>query len=129
MGKTKKIIIALIMMIMMIAMITEPYKVYATTIDVNAYKPNIEGVDSANRATTIANSITNILAVIGTVVSVAMLIVLGIKYMIGTVQEKADYKKTMGPYLVGAVMVFSITQILKIIAYNSFSKFNSVCNR
>ena len=36
--------------------------------------------------------------------------------MIGTVQEKADYKKTMGPYLVGAVMVFSITQILKIIA-------------
>ncbi len=116
MGKTKKIIIALIMMIMMIAMITEPYKVYATTIDVNAYKPNIEGVDSANRATTIANSITNILAVIGTVVSVAMLIVLGIKYMIGTVQEKADYKKTMGPYLVGAVMVFSITQILKIIA-------------
>ena len=100
----------------MIAMITEPYKVYATTIDVNAYKPNIEGVDSANRATTIANSITNILAVIGTVVSVAMLIVLGIKYMIGTVQEKADYKKTMGPYLVGAVMVFSITQILKIIA-------------
>lgn len=116
MEKTKKIIIALIMMIMMIAMITEPYKVYATTIDVNAYKPNIEGVDSANRATTIANSITNILAVIGTVVSVAMLIVLGIKYMIGTVQEKADYKKTMGPYLVGAVMVFSITQILKIIA-------------
>lgn len=116
MEKTKKIIITLIMMIMMIAMITEPYKVYATTIDVNAYKPNIEGVDSANRATTIANSITNILAVIGTVVSVAMLIVLGIKYMIGTVQEKADYKKTMGPYLVGAVMVFSITQILKIIA-------------
>lgn len=119
MEKAKKIIIILIMMIMMImmiAMITEPYKVYATTIDVNAYKPNIEGVDSANRATTIANSITNILAVIGTVVSVAMLIVLGIKYMIGTVQEKADYKKTMGPYLVGAVMVFSITQILKIIA-------------
>lgn len=116
MEKTKKIIIALIMMIMVIAMITEPYKVYATTINVNAYKPNIEGVDSTNRATTIANSITNILAVIGTVVSVAMLIVLGIKYMIGTVQEKADYKKTMGPYLVGAVMVFSITQILKIIA-------------
>lgn len=116
MEKAKKIIIILIMMIMMIAMITEPYKVYATTIDVNAYKPNIEGVDSANRATTIANSITNILAVIGTVVSVAMLIVLGIKYMIGTVQEKADYKKTMGPYLVGAVMVFSITQIINLIA-------------
>ena len=116
MGKTKKIIIALIMMIMVIAMITEPYKVYATTINVNAYKPNIEGVDSTNRATTIANSITNILAVIGTVLSVVMLMVIGIKYMIGTVQEKADYKKTMGPYLVGAVMVFSITQILKIIA-------------
>lgn len=116
MGKTKKIIIALIMMIMVIAMITEPYKVYATTINVNAYKPNIEGVDSTNRATTIANSITNILAVIGTVLSVVMLMVIGIKYMIGTVQEKADYKKTMGPYLVGAIMVFSITQILKIIA-------------
>ena len=99
----------------MIAMITEPYKVYATTIDVNAYKPNIEGVDSANRATTIANSITNILAVIGTVVSVAMLIVLGIKYMIGTVQEKADYKKSI-KWLKeeGSQIMYMVTELGKI---------------
>ena len=35
--------------------------------------------------------------------------------MIGSVEEKAEYKKTMGPYALGAVMVFAITNILSII--------------
>lgn len=51
---------------------------------------------------------------IGLVTSILILAVLGIKYMLGSVEEKADYKKDMIPYLVGAGLLFGITSIVKI---------------
>ena len=61
------------------------------------------------------NRIVSFIQIIGVVMSVVVLVVLGIKYMMGSVEEKADYKKTMIPYLVGAFMVFSISTIPQII--------------
>lgn len=63
------------------------------------------------------NIIIGIIKTVGIVVSVLTLIILGIKYMVGSLEEKAEYKKTMIPYLVGAVMVFIIPQLVQII-YN-----------
>ena len=48
-------------------------------------------------------------------VSVIVLLVLGIKYMIGSAEEKAEYKKTMIPYLVGAVLVFGASAIAQVV--------------
>ena len=50
--------------------------------------------------------ILGILQTVGVVLSVIVLVVLGIKYMMGSAEEKAEYKKTMIPYLVGAVLIF-----------------------
>lgn len=44
---------------------------------------------------------------IGVVLSVIILIIIGIKYMIGSVEQKADYKKTMMPYLYGTLFLFA----------------------
>ena len=38
--------------------------------------------------------------------------IIGIKYIIGSVEEKADYKKTMIPYLIGVFIFFSLSQII-----------------
>ena len=88
--------------------------------DYNFYKPN----DDSSLSTKINNKaeviIGNIRA-IGTLVSVGALIVIGIKYMLGSVEEKAEYKKTMIPYLIGAFLVFGITVVPTII-YNFVSK-------
>ena len=35
--------------------------------------------------------------------------------MLGSVEERADYKKTMIPYLIGAFMVFTVSLIPQII--------------
>lgn len=61
------------------------------------------------------NSVVRIIQVIGSIVSVAVLIVLGIKYMVGSVEEKAEYKRTLMPYLVGSVLFFAIVNITGII--------------
>ena len=54
---------------------------------------------------------------VGSIASVICIIVIGIRYMVGSVEEKAQYKKTLMPYLIGAVLVFATTNILSIV-YN-----------
>ena len=63
----------------------------------------------------LGNSIITILTTVGSVLSVVVLIILGLKYMIGTVEEKAGYKKTMLPYVIGAALVFAASVIAGII--------------
>ena len=45
----------------------------------------------------LGNSIVKILTTVGIVASVIVLVVLGIKYMMGSAEEKAEYKKTLMP--------------------------------
>lgn len=61
------------------------------------------------------NNIVAIITTIGIVISVVMLVVLGIKYMLGSVEEKAEYKKTLIPYMIGASFVFAASIIVQII--------------
>ena len=64
----------------------------------------------------IGNRIIGIIQVIGSVTSVIVLIIIGIKYMVGSLEERAEYKKTMMPYIIGALFVFGITNILGIVS-------------
>lgn len=62
-----------------------------------------------------ASGLVTVIRVIGIIVMVVTLLVLGIKYMTGSITEKAEYKKSMIPYLIGAFIFFAISQILAII--------------
>lgn len=52
---------------------------------------------------------------IGIVVSIITLVIIGIKYMLGSIEEKAEYKKTMIYYMLGALLLFSATTIPNIL--------------
>ena len=71
----------------------------------------------ASAVTNLGQQIVGIIQIIGTIAAVAILIVLGIKYMMGSTEEKAEYKKTLIPYLVGAVLIFAASNIASIV-YN-----------
>ncbi len=60
---------------------------------------------------TTGNSIINVIAIIGSAASIIFLIILGIKYMLGSVEEKATYKKSLLPYVIGAIFVFGASVI------------------
>ena len=70
----------------------------------------LTGTDT-DKFNNIGNTIIGALKAIGTIVAVAVLVVLGIKYMMGSAQEKAEYKKTMIPYLIGAIIIFAAPYI------------------
>ena len=65
----------------------------------------------------VGGRILGVLQTVGVILAVIILVVLGIKYMMGSAEEKAEYKKTMIPYLVGAVFIFA-APILANIVYN-----------
>ena len=65
--------------------------------------------------TNIAGSVITIARVICAAVAVAMLAILGMKYMTAAPSEKADIKKHAVVYIVGAIVMFACTGILGII--------------
>ena len=115
MKKTVKIISTILLAVMLIATIAGT--VYA--------KPNIDtvinGVENGGQnvnGTAIQNiggNIVTIVQVVGIVIAIVILLVIGIKYMIGSASEKAEYKKTMIPYIVGAVLIFAGTSLVRVI--------------
>lgn len=76
-----------------------------------------QGNSSADtsKVVNLGGTIVTIMQTIGIVVAVVVLLVIGIKYMIGSAEEKAEYKKTMIPYIVGAVLIFASTTIVNVV--------------
>ena len=116
MKKTSKIL-AIILMVMMVLTVLMGTTVQATEesdsgTTVNKLfnpqvTPDTEGI------TNVGGTIVNIITTIGIIVAVVVLLILGIKYLMGSASEKAEYKKTMIPYLVGAILIFGASAIAK----------------
>ena len=111
MKRTAKILAILLLVITII---------FSFTIVSNASSAQIvddltSGGGSADTAgiQTVGTNIVSIITTIGIIVAVVVLLILGIKYMMGSASEKAEYKKTMIPYLVGAVLIFGASAIAK----------------
>ena len=86
-----------------------------TTIDPNEWKPDDLEMQDYDEVVDVAVVIIAVIRYVGVAVSIIVLLIIGIKYMTGTVQEKAEYKKTMIPYLIGVFIFFALSQILPLI--------------
>lgn len=107
--------ISTILIIFLILFILIP--IYSNaTIDPGEWKPSdLTSSQDIKEITDRAGVIVGALRVGGVVVCVIALMIIGIKYMTGSVGEKADYKKAMVPYLLGVFFVFTLSQILAVI--------------
>lgn len=59
----------------------------------------------------LGNIILGIVQIVGTFIAIGVSMVIGIKYMVASVEERASYKKTMIPYAIGSVLLFSAVNI------------------
>lgn len=89
-------------------------------IDTNKYAPGNEPMDSPKVAA-IAGTVLNVVQVIGIIIAVGCISIVGIQYMVGSVEQKAEYKKTMTAMIVGAILLVSTTTIVKVI-YSTVTK-------
>lgn len=70
---------------------------------------------TGNEIQDVGGRILGVLQTVGVILAVIILVVLGIKYMMGSAEEKAEYKKTLLPYIIGAAFVFAASTIATIV--------------
>ncbi len=109
-NKITKMVTVVLIAMMVIATITPVFA---------APDPSTYTGEGSNAQTTkidsLGQDIVKIVSTIGSVISVIVLIVLGIKYMMGSAEEKAEYKKTLLPYIIGAALVFAASTIASVV--------------
>lgn len=88
---------------------------YADLINPNDYNPNNINEKVPEKFTNMVGMIATTIQTIGVILSVIVIGLLGIKYMTGSVEEKADYKKSMIPFLVGTVLIVAVGTIIRIV--------------
>lgn len=107
--------IILTLIILIIPINSYAGSIFDPVINPDGYDPGT--IQQSSELNGIANTVLGLIYYIGVFISVGMLMVIGIKYMTGSVEEKVQYKETMVPYVIGAVLLFGGINILKII-YN-----------
>ena len=108
----KKIIKIFSLIIILILILTD--FVFATdATDIGGFIGNTTTVTETVGLT--LNSILFIIQVIGMAVAIIMLLVLGIKYMVSSVSDRAEIKKHAVVYVVGAILLFGASGIVEII--------------
>ncbi len=95
--------------------VTSEVKVATGVINPGDFKPSELTDDDTEIVTSKAATIVDIIRIIGIIVTVVTLMLIGIKYMTGSLEEKADYKKSMIPYLIGVGVFFALSQLLAVI--------------
>lgn len=117
MNKCKKIVSIIIIMIVTIIGCSNISYVHSSGDPITnpGYYEPTDTTGGNTNFINIGNILIGTMRVLGTVIAVVALMVIGLKYMFGTIAERAAYRETMIPYLIGAVMLFTIPNILGII--------------
>lgn len=110
--KTIRIIASVLAILLLVGFVCTT-TVNAAEITANQLKPNFDADDGGlvDKAGKIMGFIRNISVVGGVII----LMILGLKYMMGSVEEKADYKKSLIPLVVGVLVIMSATTIMTFI--------------
>ncbi len=108
----KKLVKIIPMIILLIVLVSSFVPVFAAPTNPSSLQGT--GTDKFDN---IGKRIIGMVQAIGSIASVLVLVILGIKYMMGSAEEKAEYKKTFIPYLVGAILVFAAANVASMI-YN-----------
>ena len=112
--KNRKILIFIIMFLIFTISIPTIVLASGPIDNPNSFDPRTNGITSP-QVVNKANSIVGTITTVGIVISVIALIIIGLKYMMGSVEEKATYKQTLLPYLIGAILLFTGSLIPQLI--------------
>ena len=86
-----------------------------TTVFADEFKAEdfngLGGTTDLSKVQSAGQTIAQVIRNVGILIAVVMLMIIGIKYLVGSAEQKAEYKKTMIPYIVGAVLIFAASTI------------------
>lgn len=83
-------------------------------LDTEAYNTTLQ-YDEASYIFEKGGAIIKILRNLAAIVSVVTLSIIGLRYMVGSTDQKAEYKQTMMPVVIGCMLVAGLSGILTLI--------------
>lgn len=119
---TIKLLSVLIIAIMLISS-TMPVFADDVVSSSKQYSDLITKIDDAGKGTDestsgiqdMAGKVIKFIRNLAVIAGVLILTILGFKYMLGSAEEKADYKKSLVPLIVGIVVVMAAAQIMTMV--------------
>lgn len=118
----KKMIISIALLFLVIGIFTSNAFAADTieTLDPDYYDPAPGGANpSINKGGSFFKKVAKVLAwirLVGIAVALIAITIIGAKYIFISVEEKAEYKKAMVPYLIGFFMLLCTSIVIGIIA-------------
>ena len=113
--KKTKIIISIFIIILIVLLPVMTNVSNASQINTDDYKVNEITKDDVGALATTTGDILATIRNIGIIASVIVLSIIGVKYMLGSLQEKADYKQDLFTYVFGCLLLMMATTIPSII--------------
>ena len=117
----KKIFVSLIMIMLVVSFIsTISFANNGESVAKQFSGTNPDG-DTQNAAINILGSILAVVRTVGVIIAVAILMIIGIKYIIASAGDRADIKKYAVKYIIGALILFAASGLITI-AQNIINK-------
>lgn len=91
-------------------------------VDPSDYKPNTSKSDAYGKNTgdsakiyEIGAKVVKILRNVSAAIAVLTITIVGFRYMLGSVEQRAEYKETMKPIIIGCILIAGLSSILSVI--------------
>lgn len=112
----KMLKISTVLIIIMLIFISS--KVFALDDNLDKYKPNDPTSAETKVFTDKVSIVLGAVRNVGIITSVISLMIIGVKYILGSVEEKSKYKETLLPWVIGCIILAFGTTLVSYI-YNS----------
>lgn len=111
---TLKKIILFIIIFMFVLLLFQTISFAGEDLNPDEYKTSLSYGDASDIFSK-GGKVLKILRNIAAIVSVVTISIIGLRYMFGSVDQRAEYKETMRPVIIGCILVASLSTILTII--------------
>ncbi len=111
MKKTMKLM-SIVIIVAMLCMISS--NVFASMLQPGEITPSYNN-SATSELTGIAGRVMGLIRNIAVIAGVILLAIIGIKFMLGSPEEKSEYKKSLVPLVIGIIIVMAATQIMTMI--------------
>ena len=113
--RTKKIVCIFILIFIIITLRNRCMAEWGNRMINTITEEHEDLTNTSNRVTKVLGNMAVVTRIVGVTIGMVMLMAIGMKYMAAAPGEKADLKKALIPYVVGAILIFATTGIISII--------------
>lgn len=113
MKKTMKILTVLLLAIILITFSTNVFAAKGQAVTPSGLEEKLDygSTSDTESLMTKAGQVMGLIRNVAIIAAVIIIMVLGVKYMLGSVEEKAEYKKSFMPLIIGIVLVVAASSI------------------